>query len=470
MAELRSALLVDLAAVLAAVLILSRVRSIRFSHPATAFIVLHLLLVTARLAALLAGAPFLFEDWGYSFQSMTAPEISWAARLADAGLLAAAIAAVYEDRTKVSRSGLPRWTRRNASAAGMSVGIALAAAGGIAAVATIGLLPGKVTADSGLRTIDGVWDLSPMMSWLGVLAVLLFFRSGASPLAVAVLSANSILMAYQGYHRFRVALPLVAALLIWLDRRGRRWPTPMIWAAIVAGAFVFLPLKNLGVALQGRASAGELWGVVQGSGQQTISGLHPDTALLDQMAAAVSQADERGTYLYGRSYLSMLTLVVPRSIWAEKPGLGDHIVELSTRPRPIGEMGAVIFLFGESYLNFGVAGVAIIPGILVFALARLSRAAYSGGRLSRIRLLYYLAVVCIVQVWRDGISSFVTFGIIAFLPALVAVAMPALRARGRRAPDRETCSTAVMRQEGGVQSLSRARDQRRPGTWMAGVP
>ena len=113
-------------------------------------------------------------------------------------------------------------------------------------------------------------------------------------------------------------------------------------------------------------------------------------------------------------------------------------------------MGAVIFLTGESYLNFGVLGFLIVPGLSVFVLARLHRKAYTADSQSRLRLLYYVAAVCLVQVWRDGLSSFVTFGVIGFLPCLLAVAIP-----GSETTTREACTPSVLKRRAGPEDVTR---------------
>jgi hypothetical protein len=69
-------------------------------------------------------------------------------------------------------------------------------------------------------------------------------------------------------------------------------------------------------------------------------------------------------FLYGSSYLAVLTLPIPKALWAEKPGLIPGLVGQTFYGADIGMPPGPI---GEAYWNFGIPGVLIaffIFGIL----------------------------------------------------------------------------------------------------------
>ncbi len=59
-----------------------------------------------------------------------------------------------------------------------------------------------------------------------------------------------IVTAYQGFHRFRVLIPLILLLQIYVDRRGERWPTLKSAVLLIFAALMFFPLKGIARELQ----------------------------------------------------------------------------------------------------------------------------------------------------------------------------------------------------------------------------
>lgn len=73
-----------------------------------------------------------------------------------------------------------------------------------------------------------------------------------------------------------------------------------------------------------------------------------------------AEVPDRVGYLYGKSYLAVLALPIPRALWAEKPGMiggeaGRLFLGLSAG-LPVGPVA-------EAYWNFGVVGVLLAYGL-----------------------------------------------------------------------------------------------------------
>jgi hypothetical protein len=64
-------------------------------------------------------------------------------------------------------------------------------------------------------------------------------------------------------------------------------------------------------------------------------------------------------HAHGRTYLNALARPVPRALWPDKPKAADTLLTARIWPRLAAIGGGFAFsLFGEPYLNFGLAGVA----------------------------------------------------------------------------------------------------------------
>jgi hypothetical protein len=149
----------------------------------------------------------------------------------------------------------------------------------------------------------------------------------------------------------------------------------------------------------------------------------PDQQLLDEYACALTLIDQNETLYFGRTYLPLLTLPIPRQWWPEKPSLADYIADFSRPTRPMAEMGMVITFLGESYANFGYPGLLIVPYLLAYWLARSYFRAYRRNYFSVSRLVYLLVACNLIQVYRDGLTSIVVFTWVNMMPLMIIVAL-----------------------------------------------
>ncbi len=155
--------------------------------------------------------------------------------------------------------------------------------------------------------------------------------------------------------------------------------------------------------------------VMGGLRAQNMSGTQIDESPIDSIigsgngldfvrtAAIVDKVPAETDYLLGRSYVSVFTFFIPRSIWPGKPdvALGPFVKEeIFGYPVP-GNNGWPAGTIAEAYLNFGIIGV---PAIM-FLYGLCCRIFYNSfrehlGKNVALTLLYsYIA-------WRLGVSMF----------------------------------------------------------------
>jgi len=133
-------------------------------------------------------------------------------------------------------------------------------------------------------------------------------------------------------------------------------------------------------------------------------------------ATFMAAADEQGRRYYGATLLPLLYLPIPRFAWPDKPLPNAYAFELSSSLRQIEPIGMTAQLSGESYLNFGWIGCAVIPFLYVLGLQTIY------GRVSNLdissvsRWIYLILLISMVQVFRDGLNSLFVFPCVGYLP------------------------------------------------------
>jgi hypothetical protein len=299
---------------------------------------------------------------------------------------------------------------------------------GLLTFARFAYIPGSQRSDAIATT---AYSTLPV-TWPGLLLMILIYRFGFRLMLLVPMSLYLSIMAVQGFARFRLVLPLILLSLIWLDRRNQRWPRVWLVALLAGLTLLFFPLKDVGAQVQAGIPYSEIETSVRESFSASLEGRSDDQTIFDQLAITISLVDAHDGYFWGRPYLSLVTLPIPRVLWPEKPGLADHIAELSTPGRPLGTIGGVTTLVGDLYLNFWLFGITVVAFIVGRWGLKAYRAAYRRPFMTIQRLTYLLLVASFVQVARDGLISIPVFLLIQNLPLMVIVFLhyrPAGRAR-----------------------------------------
>jgi hypothetical protein len=295
---------------------------------------------------------------------------------------------------------------------------------GVAAVAYFGYV---FNADSyGANSLDlGEWNSSSWtmitQSWSGLALMALIYYYGFRKLYVVPMCVYLFIMAIQGFDRFRVVIPLLFMLLVWLSRTGRKWPPVWIAGAGLALILIVIPLKIVGRMVQTGQAGADIVAATTESLADVTAGQSGDQMVLDEFASTVSLVEESRRYYYGTLYYPLLTLPVPRQLWTDKPPLNWYQRELSTTSRPMALAGMVSTLHGESYANMGVVGILLVSPVLAYWLGRFYFVAMRCSYYSVYRFTYVMVACSLIQVFRDGLIALVMFTLVNMTP-LVAIA------------------------------------------------
>jgi hypothetical protein len=425
--DIPTALVTDLIVLTVCSVLLLRYGRLAHSHPAIAYLLFHVLVVPSRLLAIMAGAETLFTGWGGIFEPVTEPELARAAFLADATLAIMTIAwiraSLVDQKRQSKQQGHGDSQPVTLSLRHIWRVVAIAFPIGIIGLGLMGNVPGLEKPQIDL----GEWQESSWiiitMTWSGLALLALIYWYGFRWWLVTPMVINLLIMAVQGYHRFRVIIPLILMLQIYLDRRQKKWPPAIVIIPIVAGVLLFFPMKTIGRMAQEGASFAEIKESSSEIIREAVSGQAADQSVLDQLASSLTLIDRAGRLYYGSIYLALVTSPVPRQVWPDKPTMSGHLYDISAPSRPVAEVGMIMTFIGEFYINFGYLGIAALSYLMAYWLARIYFRAYRSNYFSVMRFAYLLIACNLIQVYRDGLMSLFIFTIVNMMPLATIVVL-----------------------------------------------
>ncbi|HEX5732543.1 MAG TPA: O-antigen polysaccharide polymerase Wzy [Blastocatellia bacterium] len=407
--------------------ILLRYGRLSHSHPGTIYLFFHIYTFSLRLIGLTFGSLTMLSQYMLFFEPIREDEIVRAAILGDVALIVMTIAwlkASRDDLKKVHKHSRPlAESKPDLSLKHIWSVVVIAFPLGLFGLWAFTNLPGV----EGEGVELGEWQTSNWFFitqvWAGLSLLALIYWYGFKWWLMMPMSLYLLVMAFQGYHRFRVIIPAILLIQIYLDRHKLKWPPVYVLAIIVFLMLLFFPLKEIGRLAQEGEDITQIVDVSRESVNTAIAGHAPDHVFLDQFACALTLTDAAGKYYYGRTYLALVTLPIPRQWWPNKPGLADFLIDISVPTRPMSEMGMIVTFLGESYVNFGHLGLIFVPGLLAYFLGRTYFRAYRSNYFSVVRLTYLLIACNLIQVYRDGLTSIVVFTWVNMMPLMVIVAL-----------------------------------------------
>lgn len=418
-------LFVDLLIISICSIVLMRYGRLSHSHPGTIYLFFHSYTFTLRLIGLAFGSPTLFSQYMLFFEPITEDEIVRAAILGDVALVVMTIAwirASMDDMKKVRKHhDLLKEGRQNLSLKHIWSVVVIAFPLGLFGLWAFTNLPGIEIE----RVELGEWQSSSWFFitqvWAGLALLALIYWYGFRWWLMIPMSLYLFVMAIQGYHRFRVIIPAILLIQIYLDRRKLKWPPIYVMGFMILLMLLFFPLKEIGKLAQQGEDIVQIVDSSKESINSALAGKAPDHQFLDEFACGLTLTDAAGKHYYGTTYLALVTLPIPRQWWPEKPGLADYLHDMSIPSRPMDEMGMIITFLGESYINFGYLGIVFIPALLAYFLGRAYFRAYRSNYFSVIRLSYLLVACNLIQVYRDGLTSIVVFTWVNMMPLMIIV-------------------------------------------------
>ena len=398
-----------------ATVIILMFRRMAFWHPLTAYLLFHLYSFSYRAFKIYAGAPLMYDGQANA-EPITIEEINRALLWADIALIVFVVASFFAHLLFDAKAERPVVRRVLNPNIARTIGILCLPVGAyfLYGIKTATLDLSVENAAAGYVQVISMWPI-------GALG-LLVFAFGFRWYLVALIAFFLGVVALQGYHRFMLVLPLLYFAAYYLQSIRRRWPTIPILLGALLVALVFPRLKYIGQAIQygdtQEAVAQFTQSFAFGSKDKDVA---TSEEFLDQYAGALSLADTNDRKFWGSTYLAIVTLPIPRAWWPDKPGLADHIQEISTSGRNYAVEGRITTYLGESYLNFGYAGFFLIPALMGYVLTAYCLHAATGPMQRLSRYVYLIVFMALVQTFRDGLLSIFVFTVVHNMPMLFAL-------------------------------------------------
>jgi oligosaccharide repeat unit polymerase len=424
------AVLIDLLAVIVCGALLHRFARLSSAHPGFMYLLFHVMFFTARLYAIWAGSPPLFTNWPGAIPVSTR-EFAWAGLLGDVALFSMTFGLILSsgrDRRKV----LVEYFRPTASPAMLSEQVVRIISAVVLPIGTVvllivGALPGTehMTADFG----DWATSSWPMiMQFWPVLALLaLVYLYGFRWKLIVPLSALIVLMAIQGYNRFRVLLPIIFLLITWQTRTGLRWPRKWMIVSFVCLGFLMPPMKEAGIMIREGKPFSNVTEVVADSFSKSARVASPDQMFMDMFASMIWLVDRYGHYYYGSTIAPLIYLPIPKQLWPDKPSLVQYLYDIRNPLRPMYWAGMTPTYLGEAYANFGLIGIAAVPLFSGYILGIFYFTALRRPYFSVYRFMYVVISCSMIQFFRDGIFSLVVFPVVNMMPLVVIAVLSYIR-------------------------------------------
>ena len=407
MPELLTILVID---VICIILCISMMYArLAFYHPFSMYLFFHLVVITIRGWQLYYGAPPLYSDFS-QFQTVTANEIYRAVVFADISLVFFTIASWlghYSLVPTTSRTPILNDKRQ------MSIKFTHYTC---YVCLPVGILFFIIVQGGFLHLLPKSSYFTSFAQWTICCLLMLTFLHGFKRLYVIPIIIYLLIVALQGYHRTQLILPMIFLTCFYLYKTNRKWPPAMLLVVGLIGFAIFPQLKYIGKSFQEGDYQQALAHLMAPLNGQKESRNSSSLNFLDQFAGALTLRDQTDKYYYGSTYFSIVTLPIPRVIWPEKPGLADHIIETSTYSRQYSTEVRIITYIGESYFNFGYIGLILLPVCIGFLLSRWFHRVLTYHDKSLSLCLWLVVFSSLIQVFRDGLTSLITFTIMINTP------------------------------------------------------
>ncbi|MDQ3701071.1 MAG: hypothetical protein M3442_09150, partial [Chloroflexota bacterium] len=235
---------------------------------------------------------------------------------------------------------------------------------------------------------------------VGVMMVFISY-TGLKSWHLLVLALYFSLRLYSGWGRFTVLLGVWAVALAVISARNSRWLRPREGLALGGALVLFLSGKGLGQLLfNGR------WQEALDAVSDGTSGLRTGEADFfwnyDFLVGTVMVVPRFLDYTLARFYLVPAWFWIPRALWEGKPvfwfpsAYVDRVIDFN---------GFTVNFVGEAYISGGLLGVALIPALFGYFLARLHASGWVAAPASGRRILSLAVITVLPQLYRDGFSG-----------------------------------------------------------------
>ncbi|MGC8788184.1 MAG: O-antigen polysaccharide polymerase Wzy [Anaerolineae bacterium] len=200
-----------------------------------------------------------------------------------------------------------------------------------------------------------------------------------------------IILGYAGIHfflgsRVNAAMPLIAYAWLW-HRRVGQLPALLLLSAGIVVLFIVFPLVSFIRMTPGaeRMSLIAIWDALRSIRNPAVSILAEMGDSMRTIAYTLELVPASRPFDGGMTYLYGLLTIFPNAFWQVHPtvarGMASDWLVRTVAPAYAAAGGGFGYSFlAEAYLNFGWAGLLLVPAVIGFLLVRFVLWAQRGGR------------------------------------------------------------------------------------------
>lgn len=398
---------IDITVLLICTGILFRFGKISIYHPAITYLAFHLFSFTSRLIFLNNGSAFFLGGQSDYFTPIENHEIVRAAILADIGFIFMTLAWYWEAHRKVDIKPLNHAILLDENILKMVLFITIPV--GIWGIFAQLYIPGIGKANADFGDWSSSSYIQNTQNWLVLSYLMIVFKYGFQKSFLVIVGLCLFILAFQGQHRYRILIPCIFLLFLYLHRQKKQWLSWRFALLLLVSVIIFLPMKYVGKLIQQGATTDDLIEFASEYRESLGIGANADFSFLDMYASILTLVDQLGGYFYGSTYFTLLLAPIPRQFWTEKPSLMQWMLDISTPARNLKELGAIATLYGESYANFGYIGIVVIPFLFAKYSARWYFKVINSNSQSANLFAYLYFSAILIQIYRDGLNAIFIF-------------------------------------------------------------
>ena len=387
--------------------ILFRFGKISIYHPATTYLVFHLFSFTFRLISVNNGSAFFLGGQSDYFTQIESHEIVRAAFLADIGFISLTFAWWLEARRRIEIQPIHTIILLDENI--LKTVLFFTIPIGIWGIFSQLYIPGVGKANANFGDWTNSSYIQNTQNWLVLSFLIAVFKYGFRKPFLIIIGFCLFILAFQGQHRYRILIPCIFLLFLYLHRQKKQWLSWRFALLLLIGVIIFLPMKYVGKLIQQGATTDDLIEFAFEYRESLGIGQNADFSFLDMYASILTLVDQSDGYFYGSTYFNLLLAPIPRQFWIEKPSLMQWMLDISTPDRNLKELGAIATLYGESYANFGYFGIVMIPFLFAKYSARWYYKVINTNPQSANLFAYLYFSAILIQIYRDGLNALFTF-------------------------------------------------------------
>jgi oligosaccharide repeat unit polymerase len=220
--------------------------------------------------------------------------------------------------------------------------------------------------------------------------------------------------------RLMLMQTVVAFVVLWMLRRRFRPSGIGVVIGIVSAFYVIVSMRDLQRGFGFSRFLDSLTSYVSNT-SEAIRQLttNDDTEMFDALALEIGVIPETVAFQPGSAIYLLVTHVVPRSMWADKPRAVEGILNYEILGTPLGGGGIAFSMLGGFYYDSGVIGVIIGMGLLGVGFRILWEYYRTNLHNDTVIMVYAASVPFVISLLRGNLQYLLAVALFVVVPIIL---------------------------------------------------